>query len=385
MKKRILIDATTIVEKTDGLSNYILNLLKNYPEQSFKDFDLSILINKNVKRKELRDLIETGKFKVVEAAIAPIGPMRDLDMFNFYRKYKDTFDVFHSTSNNYPLCMKRGIATVHDISSYLYMKKPWWTFGMAPRYLSFVILRSLKRASAIISVSKATKDILEDTYKFDRDIKDKIEVIYEGWEHLINEKTEQSEAADTGEYGRYLFYVGTTRKHKNMRGLLKAFNIAKDRLDSNVNLVLSGSDGYLDEEDAKLIAAINEKSQRVTFTGYVSNEKLMNLFRNATAFIFPSLCEGFGIPVLESFYFEKPLLCSNTTSLPEIAGDAAMYFNPENEHEIADTIVDFFKDSSLAPILIEKGKKRLKQFSWEKAAVETVALYHKYFYHKNLN
>jgi glycosyltransferase involved in cell wall biosynthesis len=97
------------------------------------------------------------------------------------------------------------------------------------------------------------------------------------------------------------------------------------------------------------------------------------------------LCEGFGIPVLESFYFEKPLLCSNTTSLPEIAGDAAMYFNPEKENEIADTIVEFFKDPSLAPVLVEKGKQRLKQFSWEKAAIETVALYHKYFYHKNLN
>lgn len=379
MKKRVLIDATTVVEKTDGLSHYIINLLKNFPDEAFDAFDFSILVNKGVERKELRELLQSGKFKIVEVNIAPIGPRRDLDFYRFYRKNKGTFDAFHSTSNNYPLCIRDGIATIHDISSYLYLKKPWWTFNMAPRYLNMVILNSLKSAGSIIAVSQATKDILIDTYKVDEKIKNKIEVVYEGWEHLINNDNAKSDEDLSNQYGRYLFYVGTTRPHKNMKRLLKAFNIAKDKLNGQINLVLSGSTANLDEEDTKLIEAINIKSTRVIITGYVSKLKLESLFRHSEAFIFPSLCEGFGIPVLESFYFQKPLLCSNTTSLPEIAGDAALLFNPESVDEIANTIIYFYEHPELAATLVSNGKERLKQFSWGKAAKETIAIYHRHF------
>ncbi len=228
MKKRVLIDATTVVERTDGLSHYIINLLKNFPDYAFDLFDFSILVNKGVERKELQEILQSGKFKTVEANIRPIGPLRDIDFFLFYRKNKDSFDAFHSTSNNYPLSINNGIATIHDISSYLFLKKPWWTFNMAPRYLSLVILNSLKKASAVIAVSKATKDILVDTYQVDDTIKDKIEVVYEGWEHLISNENSVSDEDLSNNYGRYLFYVGTSRPHKNLKRLLKAFNIAKE-------------------------------------------------------------------------------------------------------------------------------------------------------------
>lgn len=379
MKKRILIDATTVVQSTDGLSHYIINLLKYFPDEAFDIFDFSILVNRGIERKELQDLLDSGKFKVVLCNIAPIGPRRDLDMFKFYSKNKGSFDLFHSTSNNYPLCIKNGIATIHDISSYTYMEKPWWTFRMAQRYLNMVVKNSLKRAAYVIAVSQATKNILVETYKVSDKIKNKIEVIYEGWEHLISEEIGETEENSGNQYGRYLFYAGNTRKHKNMKRLLKAFNIAKDKIQPQINLVLSGKDTYLDDEDLKSIEAINAKGKRVIFTGYISQEKLQHLFRNSDAFIFPSLCEGFGIPVLEAFYFEKPLLCSNATSLPEIAGDAALFFNPESVDDIAKAMIYFYEHPEISNELIKKGKERLKHFSWKKAGRETIELYKKYF------
>ena len=213
-------------------------------------------------------------------------------------------------------------------------------------------------------------------YHLDPATQEKIKVIYEGWEHLIHNNEEPANES-LPQYSHYLFYVGTTRLHKNMKNLLKAFQIACRDLPANIKLVISGNETYLDEEDKKTIALINSSGKRIIFTGFVSKTVLEHLFRNADAFIFPSLSEGFGIPVLESFYFNKPLLCSNATSLPEIAGDAALYFDPEKPAEIAGVISYFFKNPGIHAALAAKGAERLKHFSWKKAAAETVALYHK--------
>ncbi len=376
MKKKILIDATTVVEKKDGLSQYIISLLYHLPYTAFDIFDFQVLINKGIRRKELWDVLNSGRFEVIEASIAPIGPKRDRDMFLFFKRQKNTFDLFHSTSNQYPLCLKNGIATVHDITFRKYLDAKWWTFNIASRYLNLVIKRSLKNAAAVIAVSNYTKQELVNNYSLSVSGSDKIKVIYEGWEHLVN-NGEETVTETLPQFSNYLFYVGTTRLHKNMKNLLRAFNIAGKKLPANIKLVVSGNETYLDDEDKKVIAAINKTGERVIFTGFVSKKNLEHLFKHADAFIFPSLSEGFGIPVLESFYFKKPLLCSNTTSLPEIAGDAALYFNPEKPEDIAAVILQFFSNPNLAKELIAKGEERLKLFSWEKTALETVQLYKK--------
>lgn len=373
MKKRILIDATTVVEKVDGLSQYIINLLTHFPVSAFEKFEFSVLINKGVQRKEIWDILNEGRFKIIETNIAPIGPRRDWDMFWFLRSHKKSFDLFHSTSNQYPLFLKKGIATVHDITFRKYFDMPWWTFQMATRYLNKVIRNSLKKAAAVIAVSHATKHDLLESYgsKFDK----KIHVIHEGWEHFIQENRQLHVNVADFDFKDYIFYVGTTRKHKNMKNLLRAFSIALKDLPGNIKLVLSGSTDYLDKEDKLLINKINAASERLVFTGYVSNEALAYLFSKADAFIFPSLSEGFGIPILEAFYFNKPVLCSNITSLPEIAGEAAIYFDPFDPKGIAAAMLSFYGNESLKNALIEKGKKQLAKFSWKKTVAETISLY----------
>ena len=377
-KKHILIDATTVTNIIDGLSQYIINLIKNFPEDAFLIFDFSILVNKNIERKELKELINSGKFKIIECDISPIGPRRDWDMWKFYKKNKEKFDTFHSTSNQYPLCVQNGIATIHDITFKFYFDKPWWTFRLAQRYLNIVIKTSLNKAATVIAVSDATRNALIKCYNLDKEKSKKIKTIYEGWEHLIADKEEQTTVL-TNEYGQYLFYVGTMRKHKNMNNLLTAFSIAILSLPKEINLVLTGSKAYLTNEDQKLVNLINENKKRVIFTGYVSKQNLNNLFQKSDAFIFPSLSEGFGIPILESFYFEKPVLCSQTTSLGEIAGDAALLFNPEDVNDIAEKICFFYANPEIKAVLMEKGTKRLAEFSWQKAAKETIEIYKAHF------
>ena len=377
MKKRILIDATTVIEKKDGLSQYIISLLDHLPEEALTLFDISVLINKGIRREALWAVLNTGRFRIIEAKIAPIGPKRDWDMYWFLRKHKTGFDLFHSTSNQYPLYLKNGIATIHDITFRKYLNSFWWSFNMASRYLNKIIKNALRRSTAVITDAHATKTALTDAYKLSTKLQDKIQVIYLGWEHLIKEDAEASANTTYPERGNYLFYVGTTRVHKNMKNLLKAFVIAGDDLPQNTSLVVSGNETYLDPEDKEIINKINEKTQRIFFTGFVSKTELEHLFKNADAFVFPSFSEGFGIPVLEAFYYKKPLLCSNTTSLPEIAGDAALYFDPAKPEEIAAAILEFYKDPSKWESMIDRGLQRLQLFSWEKTAVETVALYKK--------
>ena len=375
MKKRILIDATTVVEKVDGLSRYIINLLAHFPKEAFDKFDFSVLIIKGVQREELWKVLQQGNFKVIETEISPIGPKRDWGMFMFLRKNKNSFDLFHSTSNQYPLYLKGGVATVHDLTFRKYFDTPWWTFNMAVAYLNRVIKNSLIKSTAVIAVSNATKNDLLESYG--SEFADKIQVIYEGWENFTTEDSSLNVHKENFDYKNYLFFLGTTRKHKNIKNLLKAFDIAIKKIPANIQLVLTGRTDYLDNEDQKVLEKINEQGTRVEFTGYVDNEALEYLFRNADAFIYPSLWEGFGIPILEAFSFNKPVLCSNTASLPEVAGDAGIYFDPYDPESIADAIINFYEDESLRITCVEKGKQQLAKFSSAKAAQETIELYEK--------
>ena len=378
IKKRILIDASTVTAQLDGLSHYILNLIKYLPDESFDKFEYSVLINKGLQRGAFLDVLTDIRLRVIESSIAPIGPRRDWDMFWFLRKYGKQFDLVHITSNNFPFALKNGICTVHDITFKKYFDSPRFTFNLAQFYMDRVIRNAIKRAKAIITVSQATKDDLVNTYQLNSKQGCRIYPVHHGgYEHLVNE-------VDVDEKGckqellashDYLLYVGTFRIHKNISRLLLSFQKAMMNIPGNKRLVIIGSEKHLKQQDLDIIAEINKQEKRVFFTGYLSQACVEKYFQQADAFIFPSISEGFGLGVLEAFYYKIPLLCSNCTSLPEVAGDAALYFNPFDAEDIAAAIVKFYSDETLRTTLVEKGKERLKAFSWKINAAETVKFY----------
>ena len=376
-KKRILIDASPVTGSVDGLSVYIVNLIRNLPADALSEFDFTILLNPGVDWPELTEAMKAGGMATLRARIAPIGPRRDWDMFRFLRRNRGRFDLIHITSHNYPIALRGGIVTIHDVTFKTWFDSkspiPGWRFA-ARSYLDRIVRHGLKRAQAVIAVSDSTRRELVE--RFAPADPGKIEVIHEGWEHLADYDPEACEPFDF-EAGGFIFFLGSYRVHKNLSLLLEAFRLAMDRIPEDRKLVISGSSGRLSAANREVMDSINAKGVRVVFTGYVSNACVARLYREADAFIFPSLSEGFGLPVLEAFHFGAPLLASNATSLPEVAGDAALYFDPNDVRDMAEAIVRFYVDPGLATDLAARGRQRLESFSWKTASEETVALYRK--------
>ena len=376
MKKRILIDASTVVSLEDGLSHFIINLIRHLPEESFEKFEYTLLINKGMQRRELTDLLKDPRLHVIEQKISPIGPKRDWQMFWFLRKYRKQFDLIHITSNNYPFALNNGVATIHDITFKQFFDNPRFTFNLATIYMDNVIRHSLRNSRAIITVSQATKNDLMNKYHLDQAVSDKIKAVHHGWEHLMSKDGEGPNCNERlHATSDYLLFVSTFRVHKNISNLLLAFQKVIAMLPSNKKLLLIGNDEFLKEKDLELVRDINKNGQRVIFTGYLEKPCVEEYFRHADAYIFPSLSEGFGFGVLEAFFYDIPLLCSDQASLPEIAGDAALYFDPYNVDDMAEVIQRFYADRHMGEDLVEKGRERLKKFSWKKNAIEIIAVY----------
>lgn len=163
---------------------------------------------------------------------------------------------------------------------------------------------------------------------------------------------------------KYILNHGGLDIRKNIERLIKAFVLVHKEF-PDLKLVITGKNPYL-----KL-----KHDDSVIFTGYVDEKTLWALIKNAFCICYPSLTEGFGMPVLEGFKSGVPVICSNTTSLPEIAGDAALLVNPLKEKEIARAIIKVLSDEKLAQSMIEKGKKIAEKFTWEKTIEKTLEIY----------
>lgn len=374
-QKNILFDCSTLTKQVDGLSVYIINLLDSMLAVNDNKFKFTVLVNPGLERPEFFSIVERYKLAIITHRIAPIGPKRDWHMFRFLKEYRGRFDLVHIPNNWSPIMMKGGIVTIHDLTFKRFFDSPKLTYHLAVNYMGFVVKRLLNNADGIIAVSESTKNDLIRYYKLSDKQAKKIKVIYEGWQHFETNNSSQAVCKEPVETQPYLFYVGTNRKHKNIERLIIAFEEALKQIDQPVKLIITGSNKYMSESLNERVARLNQGREKVKFTGYLPDECVKQYFKHASAFIFPSLSEGFGLPVLEAFYYGVPVLCSNTTSLPELGGDAVMYFDPSSEAAIARTIVSFFKNPAVAEELKAKGKERLSLFSWKKAAAETMHLY----------
>lgn len=375
-RPRILLDATGLTTMVDGLSIYIVNLLRHISEDCLSEMAFTLLLNDNVDRADLAAAIAGKPIEIRRLRIAPIGPRRDIQFALFLRRHGSEFDLIHILSSNYPVAMQGGICTVHDVTfrTAFDRKKSIPGSALAARlYLAFMTRRAVRNADALIAVSDATRREIIRYFDPCGIAEQKIRVIHEGWEHT--QAVTASADPFPFEKGGFLLFLGSYRVHKNLAGLLEAFARAVPQLPQNKTLVISGSSGRLFKHFRSSVDQINAEGERVVFTGYVSNEAAHRLLEKADALILPSLSEGFGLPVLEAFSAGTPVLCSNTTALPEVAGDAALYFDPRNPDSIADAILRLYSDPVLAPQLRAAGRKRLNQFSWTQAARKTVDLY----------
>jgi glycosyltransferase involved in cell wall biosynthesis len=369
-KSIILIDGTSINNKIDGLTQYILNVSYNLGKYHSDKFKFILLVRPNYCTSTWRKKLEQVSIKIIDFDVYPLGPIREFK-FWFYLKYKFKlkYDLLYIPSNQYPIFLKGGIYTIHDLIYESFPQQLGKAAIIKRFYLHFCVTLGLKRSNKIIAVSNYTKDQIIKYFSIEPS---KIDVIYEGWEHLTEYNT-TNQHQFIKPFKNYFFYVGSSRGHKNLYNLLLAFQKIND--DINWGLVISGNMDRLTSKEKALIISINKENEQIKFTGWINDEDLILYFGNANAFVFPSLSEGFGIPILESFYLKIPILCSNNTVFPEIAGNSAIYFDPFDIDSISSVLKDFKNDSFSKEELISNGTNRLELFSWYNTANKLVSLF----------
>ena len=224
---------------------------------------------------------------------------------------------------------------------------------------------TLKRASVVVAASNATK---EDLLKFYNIEEKKIKIIYDGFQDLslLKEKEKKVDEKLTP----FFFFAGKVKYRKNVHGIAESFIKFRKKTGADCKLVIAGGYGgdYYDDIIKKLKE--NDCAEKVFFAGYVIGDVLYSFYKNAVACVFPSINEGFGMPIVEAMSLGTPVITSNISSMVEVAGDAALLVDPFNTDEIAEAMEKIFFDKKLKKELTEKGFERAKIFSWPKAAKE---------------
>lgn len=288
---------------------------------------------------------------------------------------KEKLDLMHFSHFNAPIFYRRPcVVTIHDLTLSFFPGKKMHSFFYRLGY--YIAMKSILRKSAkIIAVSEYTKEDLHHIFRISLE---KIEVIYEAASENFKKISEKEFKPILNKFNinkEYLLYTGVFREHKNLVGLLRAFALLKTKYGFSGNLVISGKEDPFYPEIRRTVKDFHLEDS-VIFTGLVNENELNALYNGATIFVFPSLYEGFGLPILEAFNTGVPVCCSRTTSLPEIAGEGnACFFNPKDPADMADKIWELYTNKELQKILLERGYKRAKEFSWEKAALQTLKLY----------
>jgi glycosyltransferase involved in cell wall biosynthesis len=277
-------------------------------------------------------------------------------------------DLVHFTMPQQPL-LYRGlsITTIHDLTSIIY-RNPATSraVSLGKRSLYKWLIRHVSnKADRVITVSEYSKDAVR---RLTGQAGGKFLVTYEAADLI----PEGPEAFDALEGQRFIMYVGRAMPFKNLDRLVDAYGVLKERHE-DLHLVLAGK---RHPNHDKLIKTVQDRHlDGVHFTGFVSEGQLRWLYHHCSAYVFPSLSEGFGLPGLEAMAHGSPVASSSATSLPEIYGDAARYFDPLDLGSMIGAIDDLLTSPELRQDLIDKGYRRVASYSWERMARQTLGVY----------
>jgi glycosyltransferase involved in cell wall biosynthesis len=282
-------------------------------------------------------------------------------------------ELYHATEHLLmPLRQVPTVLTVHDLIFRLFPQHHkrlnyWYLNAAMPLYC--------RRASAVIAVSEATKRDLVRLYGLEPA---KITVVHEAAAPHFVPASPAAIAAARARYHlpeRYLLHVGTIEPRKNLERLLEALHGLRAG-GEDLKLVIVGSKGWLYQDFFRRLEAL-ALGDALCLPGYVPDADLPAIYSGARLAVVPSLYEGFGLPVLEAMACATPVVCSNTSSLPEVGGDIARYFDPGDVAAMADAILTVWRDGTLREAMRQDGLARAAQFSWTRAADQTLALYEK--------
>ena len=296
---------------------------------------------------------------------------------------RDRLDILHCLGNTAPLFMPKSMSLVLSLMDVMFLQpsefipKPTTLYQKCGRlYRAFLVPRIARSADQIITISEYSRcDILKTIPGLESS---RVIVTHLSCDKLFSRSSDVSctrNVANSTEYP-YILCLGAEDPRKNTLRLIRAFIRLIKEHNISEHLVISG---YANWRSSEAYQAVKSASllDRVRFHEFIPAADLLHLYSEARVFVYPSLYEGFGIPLLESFSSGCPVIASRSTSIPEVGGDAALYFDPWNEDEIAQTLLRVLRNSELRTSLTERGYARAAQFSWKDTARKTVALYRK--------
>jgi glycosyltransferase involved in cell wall biosynthesis len=350
--------------KFGGISRYFHNLMEFYDGRTDIDFDLALWFSNNyyIQHSNFSSHIKYEQFsgsKNVNRAFSLLNRMNSTRMLE-----KGDFDIFHPTFYHQyflkNLNKKPFVLTFHDVTN----EKFHQNFAEIGGDLSKLKQKLLNKADIVIAVSQNTKNDIIEYFNISEE---KIKVIHLGTT-LGNAPMVSETMLDTLPKN-YLLYVGNRDAFKNFEFFLRNAGEVMKKF-PEIQIVCAGA-GIFSRKEFQLI----ESLKRVQHFPVIIDDMFYPIYKNAIAFVFPSLYEGFGIPVIEAFTSGCPALLSNQGSLPEIGGNAALYFDPKNSEEFQVQLYKVLIDSDLRKKMVIKGNERIKLFSCEKTALETLDVY----------
>jgi glycosyltransferase involved in cell wall biosynthesis len=281
-------------------------------------------------------------------------------------------EIYHETDYNaIPSGNWKKVATVHDLA---FVKHPEY-FLKDIREKLVRNFENILKADRFIVTTHAVRKELADFAQIPKEKVDVIPLAPSGNYHPVNKEIcEGQNTAMRYVKGPYILYVGTIEPRKNIPVLINAFRLIKDKF--KIKLIVAGGKGWLYDDIMKL-AEDSDLKKDIIFTGYVNEEKLLWLYNMASVFVYPSVYEGFGMPVIEAMSCGAPVVISDISSLREVAGAAAMVFNPSDHEELASKLEQILSSESLRRELCRKSLLRAGEFSWEKVVASTIESYHK--------
>lgn len=355
-----------------GIGRYLRNLITEIQKlDSQNEYFLFLL------KKDLPKLKLVKNFHKVEADFTWYGITEQTKMPKLLKRYN--LDLVHFPHFNIPVFYRgRFVVTIHDLIHLDFKMVRASTRGrmvydVKHQVHKWVISQALKRSEKVITPSEFVKnEILKKWTIKGSKVVVTPESVEESFIRLFGSILPGKIKKVLDKFNirpPYVFYIGAAHPHKNVEGLIRAFLDLRKKY-QYLTLVLSGEDNYFWQRIKK-----EYSSKDIIFTGYVSDEESAALLKSASCYVQPSLSEGFGLPLLEAFAAGVPVVSSDFGSLPEVGGDAALYFNPRDTKDMVDKISTVLNNSKLSHELVNEGKGRLKEFSWKKMAQQTYRVY----------
>ncbi|MFN8176608.1 MAG: glycosyltransferase family 1 protein [bacterium] len=369
---RVLFDARTVGREFSGVGNYVLELVRAF---AALDVDVEFLLCVHGESR-LRELPLDRRFAFLETRVSHEShPQGDLweELVLPRRAARHGADVIHGPAFLIPTGPSRAakVVTVHDLVAFTHPGTIPWKYSL---YMRWLIRRAVRAAARVITVSERAR----------REVARRLAVPSQRLDMIPHGVAGRFRPEGHAEIERvrvryslphpYLLFVGNLEPRKNLPGLVRAFRLVRERLPRPTHLVVAGKIAW---KSAGLLAELGapDLAHHVRTTGYVEPEDLPALYAGAEALVFPSLEEGFGLPVLEAMACGTPVIASDVGAVAEVAGDAAALVDPGSPESIANGILHVLTDPARSADLARRGLARAQCFSWEKTARETLASY----------